>query len=41
VLEARRPAGAAHGAQLLPKREILQDHFVMPAAGKRERSRDQ
>jgi hypothetical protein len=39
VLEARRPAGASHGVELLPQREVLQDHFVMPAAG--ERSRDQ
>jgi hypothetical protein len=31
----------AQGAQLLPQREVFEDDFVMPAAGKRERSRDQ
>jgi hypothetical protein len=41
VLEAGMSAGASQGMQLLPQSEVLHDHFVMLAAGERERSRDQ
>ena len=40
-LEVRTPPGALQRSQLVPQRNVFEDQFLMPAAGQRQRSRDQ